>query len=57
MEKQNIQYFVLAIREGEKQVHADVFYDLRDDVSITTFENIVENINLRDKEDDDYPEE
>ena len=60
MEKQDIQYFVLAIREGKKETKADVFYDLRDEESIRVFETVVGNIDLRnqeEEEDEDNSEE
>tara|TARA_B100000700_G_scaffold309723_1_gene389280 strand:- start:340 stop:555 length:216 start_codon:yes stop_codon:yes gene_type:complete len=53
MEKQDIQYFVLAIREGKKETKADVFYDLRDEESIRVFETVVGNIDLRNQEEDE----
>ena len=53
MEKQDIQYFVLAIREGKREMKADVFYDLRDEESIRVFETVVGNIDFRNQEEDE----
>ena len=53
MEKQDIQYFVLAIREGKSETKADVFYDLRDEESIRVFETVVGNIDFRNQEEDE----
>ena len=57
LEKQNTQYFILAIRQGEKETKADVFYDLHDEESMRVFETVVGNIDIRNEEDDDYSEE
>lgn len=57
MEKQNMQYFVLAIRQGKKEIKADVFYDLGNEESIKVFETVVGNIDLRNEEDEEDEED
>lgn len=60
LEKQKTQYFILAIRQGEQETKADVFYDIHDEESIRVFETVVGNIDIRNEEseeDDDYSEE
>ena len=50
MEKQNMDYFVIAIRKGEEETKADVFYKLEDDESIDVFETVVGNVDVRNPE-------
>ena len=56
MEKQNMDYFVVAIRKGEEETKADVFYNLEDEESIKVFETVIADVNLRDKENNDDTE-
>ena len=55
MEKQNVDYFVLAIRKGEDEDKADVFYNLKNEESIKIFETVIGNVDIRnpDQGDDD----
>ena len=53
MEKQNMDYFVIAIRKSEEETKADVFYRLEDDESIRVFETVVGNVDVRNPESTD----
>ena len=53
MDKQNMDYFVVAIRKGEEETKADVFYKLEDDESIRVFETVVGNVDVRNPESTD----
>ena len=53
MDKQNMDYFVVAIRKGEEETKADVFYKLEDDESIRVFETVVGNVDVRNQESTD----
>ena len=57
MEKQNVDYFVLAIRKGEHEDKADIFYNLENEESIKIFETVIGNVDVRNPEqgdDDDW---
>jgi hypothetical protein len=56
MEKQNMDYFVVAIRKGEEETKADVFYNLEDEESIKVFETVIADVNVRDQENNDDTE-
>ena len=57
MEEQNMDYFVVAIRKGEEETKADVFYNLEDEDSIKVFETVVGNVDVRNPEStDDDPQ-
>jgi hypothetical protein len=56
MEKQNMDYFVVAIRKGEEETKADVFYNLEDEESIKVFESVIADVNVRDQENNDDTE-
>ena len=53
MDKQNMDYFVVAIRKGEEETQAAVFYKLEDDESIRVFETVVGNVDVRNPESTD----
>ena len=53
MEKQNMDYFVIAIRKSEEETKADVFYKLEDDESVRVFETGVGNVDVRNQESTD----
>ena len=53
MEQQNMDYFVIAIRKGEEETKADVFYNLEDEESIKVFETVVGNVDVRNQENND----
>ena len=57
MEKQNVDYFVLAIRKGQDEDKADIFYNLKNEQSIKIFETVIGNVDVRNQEqgnDDDW---
>ena len=57
MERQNVDYFVLAIRKGKDEDKADIFYNLKNEESIKIFETVIGNVDVRDQEqgdDDDW---
>ena len=57
MEKQNVDYFVLAIRKGQDEDKADIFYHLKNEQSIKIFESVNVNVDVRNLEhgnDDDW---
>ena len=57
MEKQNVDYFVLAIRKGQNEDKADIFYNLKNEQSIKIFETVIGNVDVRNQEqgnDDDW---
>jgi hypothetical protein len=57
MEKQNVDYFVLAIRKGQDEDKADIFYNLKNEQSIKIFETVIGNVDVRNPEqgdDDDW---
>ena len=57
LEKQNVDYFVLAIRKGENEDKADVFYNLKNEESIKIFETVISDIDVRNQDqgdDDDW---
>ena len=57
MEKQNVDYFVLAIRKGQDEDKADIFYNLKNEKSIKIFETVIGNVDVRNPEqgdDDDW---
>ena len=57
MEKQNVDYFVLAIRKGQDEDKADIFYHLKNEQSIKIFETVIGNVDVRNPEqgaDDDW---
>ena len=57
MEKQNVDYFLLAIRKGEDEDKADIFYNLKNEESIKIFETVIENLDVRNQDqgdDDDW---
>ena len=56
MEQQNMDYFVIAIRKGEEETKADVFYNLEDEESIKVFESVIADVNVRDQENNDDTE-
>jgi hypothetical protein len=53
MEEQNMDYFVVAIRKGEEETKADIFYKLEDEDSIKVFETVVGNVDVRNPESTD----
>jgi hypothetical protein len=53
MERQNMDYFVVAIRKGEEETKADIFYNLEDEDSIKVFETVVGNVDVRNPESTD----
>lgn len=53
MEEQNMDYFVVAIRKGEEETKADIFYKLEDEASIKVFETVVGNVDVRNPESTD----
>ena len=57
MERQNVDYFVLAIRKGKDEDKADIFYNLKNEESIKIFETVIGNVDVRNQEqgdDDDW---
>ena len=46
LEKQNIDYFVIAIRKTKDEAKADVFYKLQDEESMRIYETVVGNIDV-----------
>ena len=57
MEKQNVDYFVLAIRKGQDEDKADIFYNMKNEQSIKIFETVIGNVDVRNPEqgdDDDW---
>ena len=53
MERQNMDYFLVAIRKGEEETKADIFYKLEDEDSIKVFETVVGNVDVRNPESTD----
>ena len=53
MEKQNMDFFFIAIRKSEEETKADVFYKLEDDESVRVFETVVGNVDVRNQESTD----
>jgi hypothetical protein len=51
-----MDYFVVAIRKGEEETKADVFYNLEDEESIKVFESVIADVNVRDQENNDDTE-
>ena len=56
MEKQNVDYFVLAIRKGQDEDKADIFYNLKNEQSIRIFETVIGNVDVRNQEEGDDDE-